>query len=98
MLVSELTQEQQWGLQFVVLQANQPIQAKNDALPPDQEPEQLWTDQSYLDFVIRSACDNYYQQLIEYKKNMTIQMFFSKTPEEQQQLVSLLGIPDVLSN
>ena len=34
--LTQLTQEQQWGLQFVAMQANEPIQAANENLKEDE--------------------------------------------------------------
>lgn len=94
--LTQLSQEQLWGLQFAVLQANAPIQAANDALPEGEQPQALYTDASYAAFVFKSACDSYYQQLVDYKKKNALAMFDSLSPEQQAALVEQLGIPDVL--
>lgn len=94
--LTELSQEQLWGLQFAVLKANEPIQASNESLPEGEDPKPLFTDASYAAMVFKSACDSYYQQLIAYKKQNALAMFDSLTPEQQQALVDQLGIPDVL--
>ena len=94
--LSQLTQEQLWGLQYATLQANGPIQAANEALPEGEEPKPLFTDASYAEMIFKSACDSYYQQLVEHKKKSALQMFDSLTPEQQAALVQQLQIPDVL--
>jgi len=94
--LSKLTQEQLWGLQFVVLQANAPIQSANESLPEGEEPKPLFTDASYAEMIFKSACDSYYQQLVEHKKKSALQMFDALTPEQQAALVQQLQIPDVL--
>jgi hypothetical protein len=94
--LTKLTQEQLWGLQFVVLQANAPIQAANEALPEGEELKPLFTDASYAEMIFKSACDSYYQQLVEHKKKSALQMFDSLRPEQQAALVQQLQIPDVL--
>lgn len=94
--LTQLTQEQQWGLQFVAMQANEPIQAANENLKEDEEPKPLYTPESYAEMVFRSACDSYYQQLVAFKKKKAEEMFNSMTPEQQAALVAQLGIPDVL--
>ncbi len=94
--LTQLSQEQLWGLQFAVMQANAPIQAANDALPEGEEPQALYTDASYAEMVFKSACNSYYQQLVDYKKKNALAMFDSLTPEQQAALVEQLGIPDVL--
>jgi Spy/CpxP family protein refolding chaperone len=46
--------------------------------------------------IFKSACDSYYQQLVEHKKKSALQMFDSLRPEQQAALVQQLQIPDVL--
>jgi hypothetical protein len=103
--LTQLTQEQQWGVGFACLEANKPIVTENEqitasnaSLPEaDKKPlKELFTAQSYLDSVIRSACDSYYKQLIDFKKKSALQMFDSLSPEQQAALVAQLHIPDVL--
>jgi hypothetical protein len=104
--LSQLTQQQLWGVEFVTLQANKPIQAENEQieqsngnLPEGEEAKplkDLFTAQSYLESVIRSACDSYYKQLLDYKKQNALAMFDALSAEEQAALVAQLGIPDVL--
>ncbi len=101
----QLTQEQRWGVDFATLEANKPIQTENEqitqsnaSLPEaDKKPlKELFTSQSYLETVMRSACDSYYKQLIDFKKKSALQMFDSLSPEQQAALVAQLQIPDVL--
>lgn len=103
--LTQLTQEQRWGVDFATLEANKPIQTENEqitasnaSLPEaDKKPlKELFTPQSYIESVIRSACDSYYKQLVDFKKKSALQMFDSLTPEQQAALVAQLHIPDVL--
>jgi len=104
--LTQLTQEQNWGVEYACLQANKPIQAENEQitssnanLPEGEEAKplkDLFTSQSYVESVIRSACDSYYKQLLDYKKQNALAMFDALSPEEQAALVAQLGIPDVL--
>jgi hypothetical protein len=83
--LNQLTQEQRWGLQFVVMQEN--------AFGGRDEP---WTEESYLKNVICSACDSYYQQLLEHKQKVTIETFYSLSVERQSSILSQLGVQDIL--
>jgi len=103
--LSKLTQEQRWGVDFATLEANKPIVTENEqitasnaSLPDaDKKPlKQLFTAQTYIESVMRYACDSYYKQLIEFKKKNALAMFDALTPEQQAALVAQLQIPDVL--
>lgn len=101
--LSQLTQEQQWGVEFATLEANKPIQAENEQIEKANETadeakplKPLYTPASYMEHVIRVACDSYYSQLVESKKKLALNLFDSLTPEQQQALVQQLQIPDVL--
>jgi len=104
--LSQLSQQQLWGVEYATLQANKPIIAENEQitssnanLPEGESPKplkELFTDQSYIESVIKSACDSYYRQLVDYKKQNALAMFDQLSPEEQDAIVSQLGIPDVL--
>jgi len=104
--LTQLSQTQAWGLSYACLQANKPIEAENNQieqananLPEGESPKplkDLFTDASYIESVIKSACDSYYRQLVDYKKQNALAMFDQLSPEEQDAIVSQLGIPDVL--
>jgi len=103
--LTQLTQEQRWGVDYATLKANEPIAAENEritqenaSLPDDQKKalKPLLTSQLYIDSVVRSACDSYYKQLIDFKKTNALAMFDALTPEQQAALVAQLNIPDVL--
>ncbi len=83
--LSQLTQDQRWGLQFVVMQEN--------ASGGRDEP---WTEEAYLKNVICGACDSYYQQLLEHKQKVTIETFYSLSVEQQSSILSQLGVQDIL--
>lgn len=93
---NRLSQEQQWGLAFAAQQANVAISAANDG-KPENEQQALFTPESYAEFVMKSACDSYYAQLVAFKKANALAMFDAMTPEEQAALVEQLGVPPVLS-
>ena len=108
--LSQLTQEQQWGVEFATLEANKPIVTENEqitasnaSLPEaDKKPlKELFTPQSYLESVIRSACDSYYAQLVAHKKKTVEQTFDSLSPEQQAFVIhamqQYIPIPDVLT-
>ena len=84
--LSQLTQEQQWGLAFVTGQRN-----ANKA-----EGESDWTPEQYALHVLSVACDSYFQSLTEYKKQITIEAFNAAPPEKQQQVFTILEVPDVV--
>jgi hypothetical protein len=107
--LTQLTQEQQWGVDFACLEANKPIQTENKqitqsnaSLPvSEQKPlKDLFTSQSYLEHVIKSACDSYYSQLVAHKKKSVDQTFDALTPDQQafviQAMQQYIPIPDVL--
>ena len=103
--LTQLTQEQRWGVDFATLEANKPIVTENEQITAsnanlpveDQKPlKDLFTAQTYLEHVMKSACDSYYKQLIDYKKKNALAMFDALSPEQQAALVAQLQIPDVL--
>jgi len=107
--LSQLTQEQRWGVDFATLEANKPIQTENEqitasnaSLPEaDKKPlKELFTSQSYLESVMRSACDSYYAQLVAHKKKTVEQTFDALTPDQQAFVIhamqQYIPIPDVL--
>lgn len=105
-ITTTLTQEQVWGVQYVLQYVVNPaITAENQQIAQrnvgKQEADQealkpLHTEESYIQFVINSAADDYYKQLLQYKKDNALKMFEGMTPEQQAALVTQLGIPDVL--
>jgi hypothetical protein len=108
--LNQLTQEQRWGVDFATLEANKPIQTENEqinasnaSLPEaDKKPlKELFTSQSYLETVMRSACDSYYAQLVAHKKKTVEQTFDSLSPEQQAFVIhamqQYIPIPDVLT-
>lgn len=95
-ITTTLTQEQIWGVQYVLQYVVNPeITRQNEALEEaDKKP--LYTIESYIQHTIGVAANSYYDQLLKYKEDSTIQMFKSMTPEQQAAVVAQLGIPDVL--
>ena len=105
-ITTTLTQEQVWGVQYVLQYVvNPPIIAENEQITErnldkeeaDKEAlKPLHTEESYIKFVISSAADDYYKQLLKYKKDNALKMFEGMTAEQQAALVAQLGIPNVL--
>lgn len=101
-----LTQEQIWGVQYVlqyvvnppIIAENEAITAANEGKPVDQQTplKELHTEESYIQFVIGMATDDYYKQLLKYKKDTALNTFDNLSAEEKAALVAQLGIPDVL--
>ena len=82
-----LTEEQRWGLQFAVKQANE------HAMQNDLE---TTNDLEYLTNVIREVCDSYYEQLLSYKEQLTINTFYKLSPQQQGMILQQLGVQDIL--
>jgi hypothetical protein len=105
-ITTTLTQEQLWGVQYVLQYvANPAIEQENERITlsnqnksiEEQEPlKPLYTEESYINFVIGVATDDYYKQLLKYKENSALSMFNGLSAEEQAALVAQLNIPDVL--
>lgn len=82
--LTQLTQEEIWGLEFAVMRVN------------GADPENTTTVQEYADNLIRGSAQTHYSELIEYKTQVALNMFQSLTIEQQNQLIQQLQIPDVL--
>ena len=97
--ISKLTQEQLWGLEFVVSQRNAEIKAQNDAIPEnsEQEPKPLYTRAGYLEFVIRSTCDSYYSECLKHKEQMATDAAKQLPAEALQALFQQFGVPDAVN-
>lgn len=105
-ITTTLTQEQLWGVQYVlqyvvnppIIAENETITVANEGKPVDQQTplKELYTEESYIQFVIGMATDDYYKQLLKYKEDAALNMFKGLSPQEQAALVAQLGIPDVL--
>jgi|688.fasta_scaffold649362_1 hypothetical protein len=106
--LTQLTQEEVWGIQYARQSANKPIQARNAEiearnanLPEGSTPEpleELLTDQQYIDGIVRKCCQSYYSQLIAEKEQLALNMFRSLSPEEQAALVQQFQIPDIVQS
>lgn len=92
----ELNQEQRWGVQFVIQNANEAIAKQNETLPEGEEPKPLWTVESYMKHVVGVATDDYYKQLLKYKEDKALEMFKGLSDAEKAALVAQLNIPPVL--
>jgi hypothetical protein len=94
--VTQLTQEQQWGLSYATQLANETLAAENTGKAQiDQQP--LLSDSQYAENVFRGACDSYYVALVEAKKKSALQAFDALPPEQQAALLAQLQVPDVLT-
>lgn len=96
--LTQLSQEQMWGLEFVVSQRNAQIKASNDAIPEgsEQQPTPLYTRRGYLEFVIKSTCDNYYQQCLDHKEKTNVELAKQLPPEVIQGLLQQFGGKDAI--
>lgn len=102
----ELTQEQLWGVQYVlqyvvnppIIKENEAITAANQGKPVEEQAplKELHTEESYIQFVIGVATDDYYKQLLKYKEDTALSMFNGLSAEAKAALVAQLGIPNVL--
>lgn len=106
-----LTQEQQWGLQYLTQIANQTAEAANaeaeifnQGIPDEMANYRKPILPTYADvdeFVaakVAEIASQGYQQLIAYKQQQAIELFRSKSPEEQNQILAALQVPDVLQS
>jgi hypothetical protein len=94
--LTNLTQEQQWGLTYATKLANETIEAGNAGKAEnDQQP--LLSDSQYAENVFRGACDSYYVALVEAKKKSAFELFDALPPEQQAALLNQLQVPDVLT-
>ena len=101
-----MTQEQQWGLEYLLQLHNEGIAARNATLadrnrmiPRDQpllEPEKELTVQEYIDLEVSRMGDRGYQQLVARKVELTREAFAQASPEQQTELLTMLGVPDIL--
>jgi len=83
--LTQLSEEQNWGLEYAV-------QLQNENLP---EEEQINV-QDFINQVVRDIGDNHYRNLIQYKESLALQMFRSLSKPEQEALVAQFQIPDVI--
>lgn len=93
--LTQLTQEQRWGLSYANKIANDAMVSESssgiDSIPPTR-----LTDEEYAESVFRIACNSYYLNLIEAKRKSAIQKFDSLPPSQQAELLAQLQVPDIL--
>ena len=80
---------------------NEKITADNEGKPEDEQQAlkelvTLYTEESYMEFVIRGAADSYYSELYNTKKKMFEQTLSSLPPEQLAAFAAQFGVPDVL--
>lgn len=97
--ITKLTQEQLWGLEFVVSQRNAEIKARNDAIPEGsgQEPEPLFTRAGYLESIIQSTCESWYGECLKFKEQMATNAAKQLPSETLQALFQQFGVPDAVN-
>ena len=97
--ISKLTQEQLWGLEFVVSQRNAEIKTRNDAIleKSKQEPEPLFTRAEYLESIIRLTCESWYGECLKFKEQMATNAAKQLPPETLQALFQQFGVPDAVN-
>lgn len=78
---------------------NEYIMQQNNQLPRDIELmplRELYTIEIFIDKKLQEMGDSAYNQLVSYKEQMILQLFRSKTPEEQTTVFEQLQIPDII--
>ena len=106
MNLSDLTQEQQWGLAYEVKLLNDQVDAQNEQItnqnkyiPRDQPEIPLKTKQTVEQYAMSKLAElgnNGYRQLLVYKEQQALNMFRALPAQQQAALVEQFGIPDVL--
>jgi len=101
--LTELSQTNLWGLQYARQVANEPIKLANDALalledPNKPEPQELYTDQSYAEFIFNGMCDSWFSEVRKMKMKSVVNMIESLSPEQQTALAVQFQIPDVIKS
>lgn len=106
-MLDQLTQEQRWGLAYLLQLHNAAIEASNEGIDarnqfkprsePLEEPKPLLTLEQFAVAKLCETADMGYQQLIAFKEQEALRLFRSKSPEEQAAIVAKLQIPDVLT-
>jgi hypothetical protein len=104
--LSDLTQEQQWGLAYEVRLLNDQVDAQNvqitnqnKYIPRDQPEIPLKTRQTVEEYVMAKLAEmgtNGYRQLIAYKEQQALNMFRALPADQQEALIEQFNIPDVL--
>jgi hypothetical protein len=102
----ELTQEQLCGVHYVlqyvvnppIIKENEQITEQNKDKPVEEQAalKDLHTEESYIQFVVGMATDDYYKQLLKFKEDNALKMFNSLSDQEKLALVAQLQIPDVV--
>lgn len=105
-LTVTLSQQQQWGIAYLVQLCNAEAAIYNASLPdrnrfiPRDEPlleeRPLLDNESYILRRILEIANQGYSELISFKEQEALRMFRAKSPEEQEAIVKQLQIPDVL--
>lgn len=103
---TKLTDQQKWGLLYLMQNENSIITIQNNAVEernknvprdvPLLEKKELWTLETFAEYKLLEIANNAYNQLVFHKEQMALQLFRSKTPEEQEAIVAQLQIPDVI--
>lgn len=80
---------------------NEKITAENKGKPEEEQQAlkelvTLYTEESYMEFVIRGAANSYYSELYNTKKKLFEQTLSSLPPEQLATLAAQFGVPDVL--
>ena len=106
MNLSDLTQEQQWGLAYEVKLLNDQVDAQNEQItnqnkyiPRDQPEIPLKTKQTVEQYAMSKLAEmgtNGYRNLVAYKEQQALNMFRALPAQQQAALVEQFGIPDVL--
>lgn len=106
-MLENLTQEQRWGLEYLVQDANQAIVLANaeieafNASRTDGVAERplmaALTVESFVRGKIESLANDGYEKLLKVKEAQALELFRSKTLQEQAAIIQTLQVPNVLN-
>lgn len=104
--LDQLTTEQTYGLKYDLQQINAMIEQENtnianyNANRPVSEPERslkpLVTLQEQADKTLSERLMQSYRQLLSYKQSVAINKFNEADVSTQSQVLSILGVPDIV--
>lgn len=104
--VTQLTENQRYGLLFEMGRENTQIEAQNanaaafNANRPINQPEQaireLFTLETYAAKLITDRADQLYMQLEQYKEQVALGLFRQANQTKKDQVIQILGVPDIV--
>ena len=107
-MIESLTQEQQWGWGYWLQEHHKSIDAQNAAideanslLPQGATPQPHVTKptmEQYIALRLAMIGDEGYGVILRIKEQRALQMFYSLSPEQQENLIEQFQIPPVLQS